>query len=267
MVFRGLFIGINRYASVDIRELSCARRDAEALHALFTDVLGGNTTLLVDEDATREAIESGLDGLASVQDDVVVVTYSGHGTPTHELIAYDADTWPNRHDGRIALADLGDRLARIPAKRLLCILDCCFAGGMGAKALDGEALSRDHKPEEALLDRIGGNGRVVLLAAAAGERAFEYVKLRHGLLTYFVIEALRGCAEVLDAGKISVYRLLEYVTQRVIDYSTKHSKRSTRVCAALSRATSSGRCSSPERGSGRCSRSAYARSSLRTCGA
>jgi helicase len=46
MGFKGLFIGIDRYASAGVNWLSCASRDARALHALFTDTLGGDTTLL-----------------------------------------------------------------------------------------------------------------------------------------------------------------------------------------------------------------------------
>ena len=48
MAFKGLFIGIDRYASPGVNWLSCASRDATALHALFTDTLGGETTLLTD---------------------------------------------------------------------------------------------------------------------------------------------------------------------------------------------------------------------------
>jgi helicase len=46
MAFKGLFIGIDRYNSAEINWLSCANRDATALHALFSDTLGGETTLL-----------------------------------------------------------------------------------------------------------------------------------------------------------------------------------------------------------------------------
>ena len=56
MAFKGLFIGIDRYASPAVNWLSCASRDAKALHALFTDTLGGETTLLTDEQATVSAI-------------------------------------------------------------------------------------------------------------------------------------------------------------------------------------------------------------------
>jgi helicase len=56
MAFKGLFIGIDRYASPEINWLSCASRDAIALHALFTDTFGGDTALLIDAQATVTAI-------------------------------------------------------------------------------------------------------------------------------------------------------------------------------------------------------------------
>jgi len=46
----------------------------------------------------------------------------------------------------------------------------------------------------------------------------------HGLLTYYLLEALQGIEEVVQEGKISVYRLLEHVTRRVIDGSNKLGK-------------------------------------------
>jgi helicase len=63
MAFRGLFIGIDRYQSSDINELSCARRDAVALEALFFDTLGGTTVLLTDQDATRGRIAAEFEAL------------------------------------------------------------------------------------------------------------------------------------------------------------------------------------------------------------
>ena len=57
MTFKGLFIGIDRYVSAEINWLSCATRDATALHALFSDSLGGETTLLTDGQATVAGIQ------------------------------------------------------------------------------------------------------------------------------------------------------------------------------------------------------------------
>src|SRR5882672_5615610 len=143
MAFKGLFIGIDRHASSDVNWLSCARRDATALTALFADTLGGDTTLIVDDQATKEALRAAFDELAkSGPEDVVVIGFSGHGTSTHELVLYDTDLG-NIAGTTISLEQLREWFARIPAKRLLLILDCCFSGGMGAKVLQVEGVARD----------------------------------------------------------------------------------------------------------------------------
>src|SRR3954462_8226575 len=90
-VLRGLFVGVDRYESPVVRELRCAERDARALHALFADTLGGEPELLCGAQATRAAIEQRLEAFASSSpDDVVVISFSGHGTDTHQLVAFDA---------------------------------------------------------------------------------------------------------------------------------------------------------------------------------
>ena len=71
--------------------------------------------------------------------------------------------------------------------------------------------------EAGLLDQLAGDGRLILTASTADQPAWENPKIGHGLLTYFLLEALRGAEEVRKAGKVSVYRLLGYVTERVID--------------------------------------------------
>jgi len=92
MAFLGLFVGIDRYASPHATWLHCAKRDATALHALFADTLGPGALLLTDQQATKSAIEAHFDKLAQCSpDDVVVIGFSCHGTPTHELATYDAD--------------------------------------------------------------------------------------------------------------------------------------------------------------------------------
>jgi helicase len=92
--FHGLFIGINQYRSRSVRRLASAGRDAKALHAVFSDNLGDtDTTLLVDRDATRDAVVAALVELKtrSTPEDVVVISFSGHGSTTHELVTHDTD--------------------------------------------------------------------------------------------------------------------------------------------------------------------------------
>ena len=88
---------------------------------------------------------------------------------------------------------------------------------MGAKVLQVESTPRSLLSEAALLDQLAGDGRLILTASTANQPAWENPKIGHGLLTNFLLEALQGAEEVRKAGKVSVYRLLDYVTSRVVD--------------------------------------------------
>ena len=217
MGFRGLFIGIDRYISPQVNWLSCARRDAVALEALFADTLGGCSTLLTDADATRQRIEAEFSALAGCKaEDMVVIAFSGHGSETHELVTYDTDTG-DLAATTIPLDLLAEWFSRIPARQLVFFLDCCFSGGIGAKVLQVEAIPRDMRSIEARLDLLSGEGRLIVTASSPTEPAYEHTRFGHGFLTYYLLEALQGIEEVEDAGKLRVYRLLDYVTRRVID--------------------------------------------------
>jgi replicative superfamily II helicase len=176
---------------------------------------------LADQEATRSAIEEQFNQLALCdEDDVVVVAFSGHGSQTHELVTYDADP-RDLASTCISLDTLTHWFSKIPARRLVCILDCCFSGGMGAKVLRVETAPRDLLSADAALEQLSGDGRLILTASTATEPAWENARLGHGLLSYYLIEALQGTEEVRQSGKIAIYRLLEYVTQRAIDGSTQ----------------------------------------------
>jgi len=215
--FRGLFIGIDRYESPSISELRFAERDALALDALFADTFGDGGQLLTGKHATRTAIEQGFAELRQAQaEDFVVVAFSGHGSETHELVTYDAE--PSDLRGScIPLDELTEWFKAIPARNVVCILDCCFSGAMGAKVLQVESKPRSLLSEAALIDQLSGEGRLILTASTAMQPAWENPRIGHGLLTHFLLEALQGVEEVRKAGKVSVYRLLEYVTERVTD--------------------------------------------------
>src|SRR6476661_4147156 len=156
MAFHGLFVGIDRYASPAIDWLGCAERDAIALHALFSDNHGSGGELLTGADATTAAIVGRLEALQRVSDDdFVVITFSGHGSESHELVTHDAD--PGRlSETAVALDLLAGLFSRIPSKNLICVLDCCFSGGAGAKVLRVDARKRSLNSTDSLLDELGG---------------------------------------------------------------------------------------------------------------
>jgi hypothetical protein len=171
--------------------------------------------LLTDNDATRTRIEEEFKALATCgANDVVVIAFSGHGSETHELVAHDTlrSDLPNT---AIPLHLIQEWFSRIPAKRLVFFLDCCFSGGLGAKVLQVEAKPRDMRSTEARLADLAGEGRIIFTASSATEPAYKHGRFGHGFLTYYLLEALQGAEEVVNGGKISLYRLLDHVTARV----------------------------------------------------
>ncbi len=188
---RGLFVGVNRFKSTRIHNLAAAVRDADALHALFEDNLGGTNVKLVDDAATRDRLLVELDNLAATAtaNDVVVITFSGHGTDTHELVTHDADPF-DFQASCLTLDELTDRISTIEAKHLLVVLDCCFSGGAGSKVLHAPLKVRGSvrgglpRSTDAVLDQMAGTGRLILTASTAEQPAYEDPVVGHGLLTY-----------------------------------------------------------------------------------
>jgi uncharacterized caspase-like protein len=217
---RGRLVGIDRYASPHINWLSCARRDATALYSLFTDTLGGSSLLVTDNVATRQHIAGAFEALwACSPDDVVVIAFSGHGTETHQLVTYDADI-RNLEQTCIPLSTLTEWFSRIPARNLVCFLDCCFSGGMGAKALHIEAIPRGIASTASLLDQLSGDGRLIVTASLADEKAWESQRLGHGLLTFHLLKAQRGAEEVVQGGEDRCVRALGMPTPVACPNST-----------------------------------------------
>ncbi len=215
-MLKGLFVGIDRYTAEGVQWLTAAARDATALQALFLDTLGGEATLLTDGEATKDVIAGNLARLADCSpDDFVVVTFSGHGTQACELAPVDAD--PCSPGGLISADDLSGWLADIPARNVLVVLDCCFSGGHGAKVFQHGARRGDASGAAADFDLVAGSGRLLLMASAADQEAIEDVASGHSLLTSELLTALQGAPEVVSAGTVKVFRLLEFVAGRVAD--------------------------------------------------
>lgn len=197
MTIRGLFIGINRHADPSTRELRGARPDAVALHALMLDAMPAmRATLLTDGDATHARVLQELqETLANASpDDTVVVSFSGHGTRSHRLVVHDTER-ARIAETTIGMSEVASLFKETPARAVLCILDCCFAGGANARVLDDSPTTRDpHNP----LEDLAGKGRVLLAASNVNEPAWETGGSGHGLLTKAVIDTLLGAAGGVD---------------------------------------------------------------------
>jgi helicase len=189
MAYYAGFIGIDRYNDPRIRDLTGAKRDATALWALFSDSMSElQATRLVDGQATlasvRDLFERTLG--AAGEDDVVFLSFAGHGTPDHRLVLADTryDAIP---ETTIDMAELAGKFRASRARAIFCILDCCFSGGAPARVLE-DAPKLRHIGFQ--LAEVGGRGRILIAASNIDEPALEDPVSRHGLFTKALIESL-----------------------------------------------------------------------------
>lgn len=168
--------------------------------------------LLVSEAATRENILSSLDRLAEINDPEATVTiyFSGHGyeVPSstgleytqYYLIPYGGDR-TQLNQTAISGQEFAEKLRAIPAKKLLILLDCCHAGGVG-NAKDPEASAP--LPPEALKLFKQGRGRVIIASCKQHERSYQGKGKRYSYFTWALIRALSGQGVAIEDGYVRV---------------------------------------------------------------
>lgn len=219
-----LFIGINKYKSPQVRDLGCAVRDAKALHALFADNFESKSlTCLTDHEATSEAIRSGIAQIITNAkgDDLVIITFSGHGSDNFYIATHEAEP-SSLATTCIAIDELVELFSKLQTTRALLVLDCCFSGDAGAKVLHSEVTTRSLESLEAKLQKIRGDGRIIITASTAEQAALESQSHKHGYLTYYLLEALEGAVEVVKNQMIPVLSLYQYVAQKVSDSARQY---------------------------------------------
>ena len=159
--------------------------------------------------------------------DVLVVYLSGHGVAFGDTYAYptaDANTIdPNdfSRDSQLLsqTAISSDELANwvnkgIPATHEVMILDTCAAGAAAVKLAQMREVPSD---QTRALDRLKDNtGFHLLMGSAADAVSYEANSYGEGLLTYALLEGMKGAALKNDVD-VDVVKLFEYAADRVPD--------------------------------------------------
>jgi Caspase domain/N-acetylmuramoyl-L-alanine amidase len=155
---RALCVGINRYPTPKHQLAGCVA-DAQMWADALTR-LGFTASLLLDEQATREAIDRELLALvnSSVAGDVIVFQYAGHGTHVPDLNGDDEDGEDEAlcpvdfATGALYIDDdVAAAFARIPdGVNMTCFMDCCHSGtnsrfGVGTPPTEGSRSGKDER--------------------------------------------------------------------------------------------------------------------------
>jgi WD40 repeat protein/uncharacterized caspase-like protein len=211
---------------VHIRLLTSDRDKADA------GLLGTDARTLT---ATKQDFERAFADFKNASpNDVFVVYLAGHGVSlnlnqnrsgaggdTYLYLTQEATTTDTSvlsvENSRRAMAITSDELAELmkqnAALKQVLILDTCAAGAAVTSLVNKRDLPADQiKAIDRLQDRIGF---FVLMGAAADKVSYETTQYGHGLLTYSLLQALKGAGRLRDDKFADVGLLFSYAQDRV----------------------------------------------------
>ena len=236
-----VLIGIGKY-NPPIPPLKYTVNDVEALNKMLSTPGPGHFNrikMLTDnthEKPSRDNILSALEWLQQAGvDDTVLIYYSGHGVEVGKSYILPSTTQldaleETAIDNELFL-DLTDQ---IRARRMIVMLDCCHSGGLyytkdlvlrpTGRGSDLEAQGRNETPNFKLSDRYyeifrRAKGRVTLVSCAADQVSYEWVQSKHSVFTYYLLEGLKGPADVNGDRIITFNELAGYVEINVQEWS------------------------------------------------
>lgn len=213
-----VIIGVAHYKSDAIKSLNYTVNDAKALYDVLTDPnYGGfkkeNVTLLTDQDATTANIKKaiGADLKRAPEDGIAVVFFAGHGAPEGEQtywLTYDTDP-TSLYASTLSNDDVVTMLNRINTKRVVTFIDACYSGASVTTSKGTRAFVED--PFKA----FEGAGRMTITSSDGREQSLEDAKLKHGIFTYRLLEALKGKADYNGDGMVMADEVAKYIKEHV----------------------------------------------------
>jgi hypothetical protein len=214
-----LIIGNTEYTDPGLAQLSAPGKDAED----FARVLENqeicafdrvNILLNEPEYIVRGAIEELFD--QKKPDDLLVLYFSGHGVRDESGALYLAVKNTNRfrlRSSAIKSDFIRETMDHSRSKREVLILDCCNSGAFaqGTKAATGVSLGTATAFE-------AGYGRMILTASDSTQFAWEgnqvIGEIQNSLFTHFLVEGLKGEADLDSDGRITVDELYDYAYEQ-----------------------------------------------------
>ena len=222
-------VGINSYKNFP--PLKYATNDAREFYRYLLEVNQvpkDQVWLLLDEEATLDKLRTTLGTLLrrnAGKEDTVIIFLAGHGAAEQDVSSPDGDglekyILPSNADPKdlyasaMPMSEIARIFQRINSERLVFISDTCYSGASGGRTIPYPGMRANISG--AFLDRISqGKGRVILTASDANELSVERDDMKHGVFTYYLLEGLRGKADLDKDGVITVDEVYRYVSNKV----------------------------------------------------
>ena len=232
-------VGVGRYESPDIPRLRYTVPDAEAIYDVLTGPGGfkkEHVLLLTDKTDKKPTYRNLKWALGTFlarsakKDDTVLIFFAGHGAPEVDqrgverdgfskyLVPSDAEP-DDLYSTALPMDELQTIFGRIEAERVVVFLDACYSGAAGGRTFASKKTRSGHV-DEAFLERLArSKGRAIVTASRPAELSIELQELGHGIFTYYLVQGLKGAADLNRDGIVTLQELYEYVEQQVTQKS------------------------------------------------
>ena len=191
-----ILVAVEKYVDSQIPTVKYARADAIELCAVLKDhgFEKIDQTIMIDNKATKTQLELRIkkitDGLT--QEDILYFYYAGHG------FARNAKNYITCHDTMlddlentsIPIEWLFKMFRESQSKNVVLFLDSCDSGMLATADVRG--IYSDMTEEELKEFFISAEYYICFASCKPGQYSYPADKLRHGIWTYHLIEALKG---------------------------------------------------------------------------
>ena len=201
-------VAVQDYDVKSLRPLKFSRKDIEDFATVLKQSGFKSENIVVMTDNTAElryAAESAkirkqLDILlAGIGDkDTLIVALAGHGVQfagdeKSYFCPADADLNDPSHSRLLAISEIYGKLKNCGAQRKLLIVDACRNDPVSKLSRSREVLKLESitRPQTEAVPK----GVVALFSCAAGQEAFEFPALKHGIFFHHFMEGWRGAAD------------------------------------------------------------------------
>jgi uncharacterized caspase-like protein len=224
-------IGVSRYADQNIPSLKYADADAQAFAEFLQTPQGGSfepdhMRVLINEEATIANVKDAMYNflLQAIDIDYVIIYFAGHGAPNPMrldqlyLLTYDSN--PNLlGTTAFPMWELPTVLERvIAAKKVVVFSDACHSGGITTDLAStrGMSLTKSNPVNQYLTSLSRSKeGFVVFTASGENEVSQELPEFGHGVFTYYLLDGMKGAADVNNDYTITINELMYFVEVQV----------------------------------------------------
>jgi len=230
-----VIIGVGRYQSTDIPSLRYTVADADSLYQVLVGPGGfrkEHVLLITDKTEKTPTLRNIKWALGTFlarsakKDDTVVIFFAGHGAPEIDqrgverdglakyLIPSDADP-DDLYSTALPMDEMQTIFGRVEAERMVVFLDACYSGAAGGRTFSSKKTRAANLDDQFLERLTRSKGRAIITASRPSEVSIELPELGHGIFTYYLVQGLKGAADLNKDGIVTVQELYEYVEQQV----------------------------------------------------